>query len=87
MCSRLHNYGRLGGVYLIREGVPMPVPMFRAAEEQTRPADESEPIKCALVARPKHPNEFFRYLLVIVAWLAVGLLIAIALYYTLLASA
>jgi hypothetical protein len=69
------------------EGVPMPVPMFRAAEKHVHHVDVNEPIKCALVERPKHPNEFLRYVLVIVAWFAVGLLIAIALYYTLIPSA
>ncbi len=69
------------------EGVSMPVPMLRAAEKQMHQAAVNEPIKCALVERPKHPNEPLRYVLVILAWLAVGLLIAIALYYTLLPSA
>jgi hypothetical protein len=62
----------------------MPVPMLRAAEESAHPPDVSEPIRCALVASPKHQNEVLRYVLVVSAWLAVGLLIAIALYYTLL---
>jgi membrane protein insertase Oxa1/YidC/SpoIIIJ len=48
--------------------------------------EASEPIKCALVNKPteaeKHTKEMMRYMLVMIALLAVLLLIAIALYYT-----
>jgi hypothetical protein len=60
----------------------MPVPMLRAAEERPHPADVIEPIKCALVAKPKHQNVLLRIFLVVIALLAVALLIVIALYYT-----
>jgi hypothetical protein len=58
----------------------MGIPMLKAAEK--RPLDAGEPIKCAAAARPTRPGELLRYVLVVVALLAVGLLIAIALYYT-----
>jgi len=56
--------------------------MLKAAEECSLRPDISEPIKCAVAIRPQRPNELLRYVLVAVALLAVGLLIAIALYYT-----
>jgi hypothetical protein len=56
--------------------------MLKAAEERPQRPDVGEPIKCAVAARPTRPNELLRYVLVVVALLAVGLLIAIALYYT-----
>jgi hypothetical protein len=49
-------------------------------------ANMGEPIKCALVTKPseaeKHKSEMLRYAVVVVAFLAVLLLIAIAFYYT-----
>lgn len=46
----------------------------------------SEPIRCAVVPRPtqaqRHQKEMVRYLVLVIALLAVLLLIAIALYYT-----
>jgi hypothetical protein len=49
-------------------------------------ANMGEPIKCALVSKPteseRHKQEMLRYVLVVLALLAVVLLIAIALYYT-----
>jgi hypothetical protein len=60
----------------------MGIPMLKAAEDRPPRADAGEPIKCAVAARPSHPNEMLRYVLVVIALLAVGLLIAIALYYT-----
>ena len=60
----------------------MGIPMLKAAEDRVPPVDAVEPIRCAVVARPNHPNEMLRYVLVVIALLAVGLLIAIALYYT-----
>jgi hypothetical protein len=60
----------------------MRVPMLVAAEERAHRGDVSEPIRCALVARPRHQNEPLRYVLVVIAWLAIVLLLAIALYYS-----
>ncbi len=52
----------------------------------TRPADVSEPIRCAVAVKPtpaqRHKKEMLRYFVLVVALLAVILLIAIALYYT-----
>lgn len=49
-------------------------------------ANMGEPIRCALVSKPseaqRHTYEVMRYLVVLVAILAVLLLIAIAFYYT-----
>jgi hypothetical protein len=49
-------------------------------------ANMGEPIKCALVTKPseaeRHKSEMLRYVVVVVAVLAVLLLIAIAFYYT-----
>jgi len=49
-----------------------------------RGADESEPIRCAAVptSAQRHKHELLRYLVLLAAFLAVVLLIAIALYYT-----
>jgi hypothetical protein len=50
------------------------------------PVDMSEPIKCAVLVKPtrasKHKKEMLRYLVLVIALLAVVLLIAIAFYYT-----
>jgi len=58
------------------------VPMIASVKH----ANMGEPIKCALVAKPsearRHKNEMLRYAVVVVAFLAVLLLIAIAFYYT-----
>jgi hypothetical protein len=63
----------------------MQVPMSMAAEEGV-PPDVSEPIRCALFAGPsrarKHQNQLLQYGVLVFAWLAVVLLIAIAVYYT-----
>ena len=63
----------------------MRLPM-NAAAKQTRPDDVDEPIRCAVVFKPteaqRHKKQMLRYLVVAVAFLAVILLIAIALYYT-----
>jgi hypothetical protein len=72
---------RYAGVYRKRGEMPMQVPMLRAAEERAYRAEVSEPIQCALVTRPKH--QLLRYVLLVIAWLAMTLLVAIALYYTL----
>jgi hypothetical protein len=57
-----------------------------AGVEHHHPVDMSEPIKCAVAVKPtraaKHREEMLRYLVLVVALLAVVLLIAIALYYT-----
>jgi hypothetical protein len=49
-------------------------------------ANLGEPIRCARVTKPseaqRHKNEMMRYVVVVVAFLAVLLLIAIAFYYT-----
>ncbi|HTZ59210.1 MAG TPA: hypothetical protein VMB49_13975 [Acidobacteriaceae bacterium] len=62
----------------------MQVPMMTRIERAYH--ETSEPIKCAPVSRPteaeKHTKEMMRYMLVVIAFLAVLLLIAIALYYT-----
>jgi formate hydrogenlyase subunit 3/multisubunit Na+/H+ antiporter MnhD subunit len=58
------------------------VPMTASVEH----ANMGEPIRCALVAKPskeeRHKSEVLRYVVVVVAFLAVLLLIAIAFYYT-----
>jgi hypothetical protein len=63
----------------------MQVPIIAGLERPHR-VDMSEPIKCAVVARPtrasKQKKEMVRYLVLVIALLAVSLLIAIALYYT-----
>ena len=60
----------------------MQVPMTASVKH----ANMGEPIKCALVTKPseaeKHKSEMLRYAVVVVAFLAVLLLIAIAFYYT-----
>ena len=57
-----------------------------AGVEHPHPVDMSEPIKCAIVVKPtrasRHTKEMLRYLVLVIALLAVVLLIAIALYYT-----
>ena len=57
-----------------------------AGVEHPHHVDMSEPIKCAVVVKPtrasRHRKEMLRYLVLVVALLAVVLLIAIALYYT-----
>ena len=63
----------------------MQVPMV-ATFKHSHGADVREPIRCAAVFRPtpaeQHQRELVRYIVLLVALLAVGLLIAIALYYT-----
>jgi nitrate reductase NapE component len=63
----------------------MQVPII-AGVEHPHHADMSEPIKCAAVVKPsrasRHRKEMLRYLILVIALLAVSLLIAIALYYT-----
>jgi hypothetical protein len=63
----------------------MQVPVI-AGIEHPHPVDMSEPIKCAIVVKPtrasRHKKEMLRYLVLVIALLAVVLLIAIALYYT-----
>jgi hypothetical protein len=63
----------------------MQVPIIAGVEHQ-HPVDMSEPIKCAVVSKPTraamHKKEMLRYLILVIALLAVSLLIAIALYYT-----
>lgn len=63
----------------------MQVPVI-AGLDHPHPVDMSEPIKCALVVKPtrasRHKKELLRYLVLVIALLAVVLLIAIALYYT-----
>jgi formate hydrogenlyase subunit 3/multisubunit Na+/H+ antiporter MnhD subunit len=58
------------------------VPMIASVKH----ANMGEPIKCALVTKPseaeRHKSEMLRYVVVVVAVLAVLLLIAIAFYYT-----
>ena len=57
-----------------------------AGIEHPHPVDMSEPIKCAVVVKPtrasRHKKELLRYVVLVIALLAVVLLIAIALYYT-----
>lgn len=57
-----------------------------AGVDHSHHADMSEPIKCAVVSKPsrasRHKREMIRYLVLVIALLAVSLLIAIALYYT-----
>jgi hypothetical protein len=57
-----------------------------AGIEHRHPVDMSDPIKCAVVVKPtrasRHKREMLRYLVLVIALLAVVLLIAIALYYT-----
>ena len=56
-----------------------------ASAKHMEPVDVSEPIRCAVVARPseaqKHKTEVVRYFVLVIALVAVFLLIAIALYY------
>jgi hypothetical protein len=57
-----------------------------ASLEHSHPADTSEPIKCAVVIKPTrasmHKKELLRYLVLVIALMAVLLLVAIAVYYT-----
>lgn len=57
-----------------------------AGAEPQRQTDMSEPIRCAVPLKPtpaqRHKKEMVRYLVLVIALLAVILLIAIALYYT-----
>jgi hypothetical protein len=57
-----------------------------AGVEHPHPVAMSEPIKCAIVVKPtrasRHKKEMLRYLVLVIALLAVVLLIAIAFYYT-----
>jgi hypothetical protein len=63
----------------------MQVPVI-AGVKHAHHADVSEPIRCAVVPKPtqaqKHKKEMLRYLVLVIALVAVILLIAIALYYT-----
>jgi hypothetical protein len=56
------------------------------ASLDARSVDMSEPIRCAVSAKPsrasRHKKEMLRYLILVIALVAVSLLIAIALYYT-----
>jgi hypothetical protein len=62
----------------------MQVPMIAGVD--SHPVDMSEPIRCAVGAKPtrasRHKREMLRYLVLVIALVAVSLLIAIALYYT-----
>ena len=61
------------------------VPMV-ASFKHSHGAEAGEPIKCAQVLKPsageRHKTELVRYLVLAVAFIAILLLIAIALYYT-----
>jgi hypothetical protein len=63
----------------------MQVPII-AGVDHPHHVDMSEPIKCATVAKPtrasRHKTEMLKYLVLVIALLAISLLIAIALYYT-----
>jgi formate hydrogenlyase subunit 3/multisubunit Na+/H+ antiporter MnhD subunit len=63
----------------------MPVPMV-ASPKEMHAAHLSKAIHCAVVVRPsraeRHQREILRYVVLIIALMAVFLLIAIALYYT-----
>jgi hypothetical protein len=56
-----------------------------ASAKRMQPAEVSEPIRCAVVARPseaqKHKTEVVRYFVLVIALVAVFLLVAIAVYY------
>jgi hypothetical protein len=62
----------------------MRVPVVAGVD--SRSVDMSEPIRCAVGAKQarasKHKKEMLRYLVLVIALVAVSLLIAIALYYT-----
>lgn len=62
----------------------MQVPIIAGVD--SRPGHMSEPIRCAISAKPtrasRHKKEMLRYLILVIALVAVSLLIAIALYYT-----
>jgi hypothetical protein len=61
----------------------MQVPITAGVDSRV---DMSEPIRCAVGAKPtpasRHKKEMLRYLVLVIALVAVSLLIAIALYYT-----
>ena len=63
----------------------MQLPVIASAKNM-HPADVSEPVRCAAVEKPsaaqRHKREMVRYLVLVIALVAVFLLIAIALYYT-----
>jgi hypothetical protein len=62
----------------------MQVPIIASVDRHS--VDMSEPIRCAVCAKPtrasRHKKEMLRYLVLVIALVAVSLLIAIALYYT-----
>ncbi len=62
----------------------MQVPIIAGVDRHS--VDMSEPIKCAVSGKPtrrsRHKKEMLRYLVLVIALVAVSLLIAIALYYT-----
>jgi hypothetical protein len=62
----------------------MQVPSIAGVDPHS--VDMSEPIKCAVGVKPtrasRHTKEMLRYLVLVIALVAVSLLIAIALYYT-----
>lgn len=61
----------------------MQVPVVAGVDSRV---DMTEPIRCAVGAKPtrssRHRKEMLRYLVLVIALVAVSLLIAIALYYT-----
>lgn len=63
----------------------MQVPVI-AGVDHSHHNDMSEPIKCASTSKPtrasRHKKEMLKYLVLVIALLAISLLIAIALYYT-----
>jgi hypothetical protein len=63
----------------------MQVPIIAGAKH-TQHSDAIESIRCAVVVKPtqaeKHTREMLRYLVLVIALLAVLVLIAIVLYYT-----
>jgi hypothetical protein len=62
----------------------MQVPIIAGVDRHS--VDMSEPIRCAVGVKPnrasRHKKEMVRYLILVIALVAVSLLIAIALYYT-----
>ncbi len=63
----------------------MQVPVIAGAKH-THHSDAIEPMRCAVVVKPtqaeKHTREMLRYLVLVIALLAVLVLITIVLYYT-----
>jgi hypothetical protein len=63
----------------------MQVPTIAGAKH-THPSGAIEPMRCAVVVKPtqavKHTREMLRYLVLVIALLAVLVLITIVLYYT-----